>query len=169
MQIIKIFILGIILLSSSFIGRILANKFKNRLEELKEMKNTLNIFKTKIKFTYEPIPIIFEEISKSSKSNIGKIFETAQRKLKDQIASKSWNEAIEETNSNLTQNDKETLKMFSKMLGETDLEGQISQINITLSFLDKQIQEAETEKNKNEKLYKKLGTIMGLALVIILF
>ena len=55
------------------------------------------------------------------------------------------------------------------MLGETDLEGQISQIDITLSFLDKQIQEAETEKNKNEKLYKKLGTIMGLALVIILF
>ena len=54
------------------------------------------------------------------------------------------------------------------MLGKSDLDGQISQIDITLNFLDKQIEEAEIEKSKNERLYKKLGTIMGLTLVIIL-
>jgi len=32
-----------------------------------------------------------------------------------------------------------------------------------------QIKEAQDEKIKNEKLYKKLGTIGGLALVIMLF
>ena len=37
------------------------------------------------------------------------------------------------------------------------------------SPLDKQIQEAEEENKRNEKLYKKLGTITGLALVIMLF
>ena len=50
----------------------------------------------------------------------------------------------------------------------TDIEGQISQIKVTESFLEKQIKQAQEEKNKNERLYKKLGTTIGLAIVIIL-
>lgn len=52
--------------------------------------------------------------------------------------------------------------------GATDAKGQISQIEITENLLDKQIKEAEEEKNKNVKLYKKLGITIGLAIVIIL-
>ena len=54
------------------------------------------------------------------------------------------------------------------MLGQTDVEGQISQIEITESFLENQIQEAIIERQKNEKLYTRLGTIMGMTVVIIL-
>ncbi len=39
---------------------------------------------------------------------------------------------------------------------------------MTEELLETQIQEAQEEKKKNEKLYQKLGTIGGLALVIIL-
>lgn len=48
------------------------------------------------------------------------------------------------------------------------MEGQLSQIEVTESFLDEQIKQAQEEKNKNEKLYKKLGMTIGLAIVIIL-
>lgn len=168
MQMIKIIILFIIFLLSNFIGKIIAGKYRYRLDELKEMKNALNIFKTKIKFTYEPIPEIFEEISQKTSKNIGKIFLNATSKMEKQTAGKSWEEAVLESENNLSKEDKETLSIMSKMLGESDLDGQISQIDITLNFLDKQIEEAEIEKNKNERLYKKLGTIMGLSLVIIL-
>lgn len=37
-----------------------------------------------------------------------------------------------------------------------------------MSFLDKQIKTAEEECKKNEKMYRTLGTIVGLAIVIIL-
>ena len=50
----------------------------------------------------------------------------------------------------------------------TDAEGQLSQIEITESFLEEQIRQAQEEKNKNEKLYQKLGMTIGLAIVIIL-
>ena len=168
MQMIKIVILFVIFLLSNFIGKIIAGKYKYRLDELKEMKNALNIFKTKIKFTYEPIPEIFEEISQKTSKNIGKIFLNAKSKMEKQTAGKSWEEAVFESENNLNKEDKETLSIMSKMLGKSDLDGQISQIDITLNFLDKQIEEAEIEKSKNERLYKKLGTIMGLTLVIIL-
>ena len=64
---------------SLLIGIVLSKKYVNRLNELKDMKNALSMFETKIKFTYEPIPEIFEEISKSIKGSVGKIFENALR------------------------------------------------------------------------------------------
>lgn len=48
------------------------------------------------------------------------------------------------------------------------MEGQLSQIEVTESFLEEQIRQAQEEKNKNEKLYQKLGITTGLAIVIIL-
>lgn len=52
--------------------------------------------------------------------------------------------------------------------GKTDVEGQVSQIELTITFINNQISKAELEREKNEKLYKTLGGIIGLALVIIL-
>lgn len=42
------------------------------------------------------------------------------------------------------------------------------EIEITSDFIDMQIRKAEEESKKNEKLYKTLGTVVGLAIVIIL-
>ena len=169
MQIVKYIILFLILVTSSIIGKVLSKKYVHRLEELEEMQNLLNILKTKIKFTYEPIPEIFEELSKTKIKNIGNIFKSAEEKMNIKTADISWEEAIEESQTNLKQEDKTILKTLSKLLGQTDVEGQISQINITEKFLESQIKEAVEEKKKNEKLYTRLGTIMGLALVIVLF
>ena len=54
------------------------------------------------------------------------------------------------------------------MLDKTDIDRQVSESRITCKFLDVQINDAENEKLKNEKLYKTLGATVGLALVIIL-
>ena len=168
MQLIKYFILFLILILATMIGRFLSKKYVYRLEELEDIKNALNILKSKIKFTYEPIPEIFEEISKTSSRNISELFKTAKIKMNDLTANEAWKEAVEESQNNLKKEDKDVLKTLSKLLGQTDAEGQISQIEITENFLESKIQEAMEEKKKNEKLYTRLGTIMGLAIVIIL-
>ena len=69
--------------------------------------------------------------------------------------------------TNLKREDKQTIKTLSKLLGTTDTEGQISQIEVTETLLEKQIKEAEEEKQKR-KNYTKLGATIGLAIVIIL-
>ena len=168
MQLIKYFILFLILILATMVGKYLSKKYVYRLEELEDIKNALNILKSKIKFTYEPIPEIFEEISKTSSRNISELFKTAKIKMNDLTANEAWEEAIEESQNNLKKEDKDVLKTLSKLLGQTDAEGQISQIEITENFLERKIQEAMEEKKKNEKLYTRLGTIMGLTIVIIL-
>ena len=166
--VIKYFMLFLLLVACTLIGRFLSKKYVYRLNELEEMKNALNIFESKIRFTYEPIPEIFGEISKNSTSNISNIFEKAKEKMKEKNASQAWEETIDESDCNFSKEDKQVLKTLSKLLGQTDSEGQISQIEITQNFLNTQIKEAEEEKKKNEKLYSKLGTTIGLAIVIIL-
>lgn len=168
MQLIKYFILFLILVSTTLIGKFLSKKYVYRLDELEDIKNALNILKTKIKFTYEPIPEVFEEISKNVNKNVGNIFILAKEEMKDKTASEAWEEAVEKTECNLKKEDKKIIKTLSKLLGQTDVEGQISQIEITEEFLEGQIKEADEERKKNEKLYTRLGTVLGLTIVIIL-
>jgi len=75
---------------------------------------------------------------------------------------------IKEITTNLNPEDIENIKSFGKMLGQTDKEGQLSRIELTKTFIEMQIEKAKIEEEKNSKLYKTLGAVLGLALVIIL-
>lgn len=169
MIVIKYLILFLILVASTLIGRSLSKKYVYRLKELEEIKNSFNILKTKIKFTYEPIPELFQELENTKCRNVGNIFKLAKEKMENENISTAWENAIEESATNLKKEDKEVLKSLGKLLGRTDVEGQMGQIETTESLLENQIKEALEEKLKNEKLYSRLGTTIGLAIVILLY
>lgn len=168
MLILKIVIYIAIFASSSYVGILFSRKYSNRVNELKDFKNAFNIFKTKLRYTYAPLNEIFMDISKSIKGIVGETFLDICNSMKIQDATESFNSAIDTTNLNLTVEDKETIKNLSKLLGKTDIEGQLSQIDLCISFLNVQIEKAEREKEKNEKLYKTLGIITGLGIIIVL-
>ena len=168
MEVIKYLILFLILIISTLIGRTMAKKYVYRVEELEEIKVALNILKTKIRFTYEPIPEIFTEIAQNTTKNIKNIFVDAKEKMKESTAETAWQESVDEAIANLNNEDKRAIKTLAKLLGQTDSEGQISQIEITGKFIEEQIQDAISARQKNEKLYTRLGTILGMTIVIIL-
>ena len=165
---VKMFILILIFLSSLKAGKIISKKYFNRVSELKEMKNALNMFLTKIRFTYESVPESFREIGNSIDGNVGKIFRTSSELMKEKNAGDAWEETIEKIETNMKEEDKAIIKNLGRMLGKTDLEGQVSEIKLVQEFLNTQIEVAEKERQKNEKLYKTLGGVVGLAIVIIL-
>ena len=152
MEVIKIFMLFLVFVTSTLIGKFLSKRYVYRLEELEEVQNSLNIFKSKIKFTYEPIPEIFEEISQNTSKNIGLILLKAKQKMNEETANIAWEEALDEVvkenKTNLKNEDINILKNLSKLLGQTDVDGQVSQIEITQNFLETQIKEARSRKSK---------------------
>ena len=168
MLMIKYFILIVILCASTGIGLLVSKKYKDRVIELREFRNALNILENKIKFTYEPLQEIFDQMSENLIENVANIFKKTKSNLRKMETQEAWNDAIEECKLNLNSEDISIIKNFSKLLGKTDVEGQISEIKLTSSFIDTQIEKAEKEKEKNEKLYKTLGTVVGLEIVIIL-
>lgn len=167
MEIIKNIVLILILLICTYLGMNKSKSFHKREIELKKLKNALNIFKTKISYTYETIGEIFNEISKLEYQDEDNIFKESFELLDKEGLGTAWDKAVAQSKSYINEEDKEILKMLGKTLGKTDKEGQISEIELVSQFLNKQILVAEEIRNKNEKMYKTLGVTIGLTLVII--
>lgn len=168
MLVFRLFILAMIIVTSSIIGILFSKKYANRESEIKEMKNALNMFATKIKFTYEPIPNVFMEIANKIGGNIGNIFDRAASRMKEISAGEAWVQALTESKNNLSKEDIAVIQNLSRMLGQTDLEGQLSEIEIVNEFLTNQLENAAEERKKNEKMYRTLGLVAGLTIAIIL-
>ncbi len=165
---IKWTILFAIFFISTAIGISIADRYKNRVNDLKNIRNILNILETKIKFTYEPLPQIFEEISNEFTGEVSRIFQTAKEKMLELSAGEAWHFALKNSNTNMNEEDLNILNGLEKLLGKTDIDGQLSEINLIKEFIDVQIKKAEEEQIKNAKLYKNLGIMIGMIIVIIL-
>ena len=169
MVIIKCICLIMVLAISFFIGYLISKKYTNRVIELKEMQIALDILENKIKFTYEPLKDIFKEMKMMLKGNVAELFSNVSNNLDEYCVEKSFSKAIKNVNMNMLKEDLEVLKNLSKTLGKTEKDGQVSQIELTKTFIESQIKKAEKEEEKNSKLYKTLGATIGLAVVILLF
>ena len=130
----------------------------------------LNIFKSKIKFTGLTIQEIFNQIYEDNQDLVGKIFNDASKYMDDMSAKDGWTRALKESNNRLSLNKEDfiALESLGKMLGNTDIDGQVSQIELTEKLIEDQIENAKIEKSKNSKLYKTLGITVGLTAVILL-
>ena len=165
---IKVFDIVLIIIVCSYIGINKAKRFSIRVTKLRDLKSGFNIFKTKLEFTYEPIKEIFSEISKIVYSENNNIFKSYVSNLENDNFEDAWNLAVAENSLEYTKEDIEIINGFGKLLGKTDIKGQINEIEIADKFLDKQILEAEEIRKKNDKLYKSLGIIIGIGISIIL-
>ena len=165
---VKTILLFAIFSLSTGIGILISKMYENRVKELRQFKNILNIIKTKIKFTYEPLAEIFNQLSQEKSIKIEEIFENMTYKLAFENVKYSWMDAIQEADISITQEDKDILKELGKVLGQTDADSQVNEIEVTESFLNMQIEKAEEARKKNQKMYKTLGVVVGLVFVIIL-
>ena len=170
MYILKLILLIVIFCTSTIIGILISKKYSNRVKILKDLREALNIFEVKINFSFETIPEIFKEISEKVKNEAGKIFSDTviNIKNKNMLAGEAWEKAVEANGEGLKQEDINCLKSLGKLLGKTDVDGQVSQIRLVSVFLEKQINQATEDRSKNEKMYRKLGAIVGLIIVIVL-
>ncbi len=144
-----------------------------RVRELEDLSTALEIFETKISYTYDTIIDTFTYISDNLKTKVYRIFFIAAEKLrenKNMSAGDIFRNVIEEEKIFLELNEKDTeiLKGLSVSLGQTDLENQIKNIRLTKQLLNTQLKEAYEEKSKNFKMYRNMGVLMGLVLIILL-
>ncbi len=168
--VIKLILSSSIIILCGYVGIMKSKNLATREHILREMIVFLNLVKNDIRYMMNILPNAYEiarqKLNTSLKIAIGKIvvdmINCSNNTMLEQSIVKNIND-IEE----LTKYDKEVFISTLKNLGRSDLDSQINIIDNCISIIENQIKEANEIKLKNSKLYKTVGVITGLMIVIV--
>ena len=102
---IKYISLIMVLAISFLIGFLISKKYKDRVNELKEIQIALDILENKIKFTYEPLKEIFGQMKNLLKGNISELFSNISKNLENNSVEIAFSESMKEVKTNLLEED----------------------------------------------------------------
>ena len=167
-------VLGSIMVIGGFssIGYALSSSYSNRPCQLKVLQSLIQMLENEIRYM-SSIVDAFKKIGRSCDNPVSSFFLSALKYLendKDMGLAEAWKKSIDNNirATALNKEDAEILISFGKMLGNSDIEGQIKNITFTLHQLNLQQQKAEESKKKYDNMYKTLGILGGTGIVILL-
>lgn len=170
MFVLKIIISVAIVLLTGYIGNLKALRLKKREYILRDMVTFLNLVKNEIKYMLSILPNAYEvsrqKLTTDLNVVIGQIVVDMLTFDNLSLVDKSIVDNFSKLDE-LTDYDKNVCISTLKNLGRSDVDGQVNIIDNTIAILETQIKEANEIKNSNSKVYKTVGTIAGLMIVII--
>ena len=166
---VKIIIAIAILFITSYMGMELANSLKSREEVLTDMITFLRLVQNEMMYMLNSLPTAYEMSRQRLKTELKNVLGAISLDMSEFGVEKIDASITNNINSikSLNEYDKEIIISTLKNLGRSDLESQYNIIENAISIINKQIKEANEIKNKNSKVYKTIGVITGLMIVII--
>lgn len=167
---IKLVLGSMIIAITTYIGFYKASKLKSREYILNDMITFLTLLKDEMIYMMTTLPDAYEsarqKINSSLKECIGSIVVDMLKTDNMELVNQSIVNNVSLLDE-LYDYDKNIIISTLKNLGRGDVELQVNIINNTISILQTQVKEACEIKNKNAKMYKTIGIIAGMMLVII--
>lgn len=173
MILIKLIFSFLIFTTCTAIGYFHGQKFDSRLQSLIYLEQCIKILETEIIYGLTPLPEALTNVSLKGKSKVAYLFEEIRKDLismkRDHIfhSFQSIETELYE-NLHLEKEDVEVFWGLGKVLGTSDTIDQQKNFKLALKQMEGLISEAKSEKNKNEKLYRSLGVITGIGIIILL-
>ncbi|MPW25137.1 hypothetical protein GC105_04955 [Alkalibaculum sp. M08DMB] len=169
----KILGLMIIFISCVYIGKFMASSYEKRYIELLTFINFIDYFETEISYTSTPVIEILDSLTDKIKSPFKEIIIGVSEELTSygyRPLCTVWEENLYNNKNklSLSQEDLELLIYFGNILGTTDMENQKKYFTVIKSRLQVQLTQAYEKKLKYTKLFKELGIIIGLFIVILI-
>lgn len=162
----------IVLVACTLWGYSHAMTYAKRPEELKALQSLLQIFENEISFLANVLSEAFLKVYSCTDSTVAIFFKMTVENLQAGFdANEAWVMAVKQniSKTNLKSEDENIIISFGKLLGSSDLEGQIKNIHLTVNQLKLQGQKAEQLKDRYERMFKNLGVLCGLAIIVLLF
>ncbi len=154
-------------------GYIVATGYGRRVRELRAFQHALQILESEILYTSTPLPQAVQRTSARLERPMDRVFTAMGQILEKRTghtAGEVWCMAIDQTQGLLCLNreDIDIIRSFGKTLGSTDKENQEKNFRLAKFQLEAQQVKAEEQRNRNERLCKNLGFLLGAALVTLL-
>lgn len=169
MIILKIALAITIIGITTYLGILKSKRLYDREYILREMVSFLIGVQNEIKYCLSLLPNAYEAARMGLKTNLKyAIGNIAVDMLKDEEF--AVDRSIVDNISNidgLTVYDKNIISSTLKNLGKSNVEGQINIIQNSISTLQNQIKEANEVKLKSSKMYRTIGMLSGLIIVVL--
>ena len=149
----KLFLLGLVCISSTFIGIYVSKEIKNRERFFLEWIEYNKFLIQRISFFKEPIYKITKDFYKDRKDSLFVLL------LKDYINNKTIN---------CFKKDKIKIQEYFNTLGSLDYTNQLNYLKSELINLEEKYKEVKLDMKTKGNLYPKLGLIIGIALMILM-
>lgn len=159
--------------TTTWVGFDISSKFGNRVHQLRQFIQSLQMLETEMDYSKATLKRIFENISRRTTYPINIFYKNLSKELGGVVNDffELWDMQMEELNkvSALNSNDLEIIKQFGKNIGMHHFSQQQKHIQLTIFHLKGQLEEAIDQCTKYEKMTKVLGILTGLLFVILLF
>jgi stage III sporulation protein AB len=164
----------LIVVASTLIGFRIAARYANRSRQLRQFISALKLLETEIFYAATPLPDACRRIAMRTPTPVGAFFLQVAENLMDgrgRTATEVWREALLAMKDELAlkESDRSVLIAFGQTLGVSDREDQIKHIHLAIAQLSAEEVIAREEQLKSEKMWRYLGALLGLTLVILLY
>lgn len=164
----------LVIAATSWTGFEVAQRFHQRPRQLREIQSGLQILETEISYGLTPLPKALEKIAQSIEGRIGDFFFVVGNQIINNPGTtirEAWSKGLEYLREHcaLTDCDQNILSNFGMTLGVSDRQDQVKHLKLVMAQLAAAEANAWEEKAKNERMFKSLGFLGGLAIVILLY
>jgi stage III sporulation protein AB len=164
----------LVILASTVMGLRQAYRYQERPRELHAWMTALHMLETEILYGATPLPQAFRRIGERVPGETGRLLlELAERILESEgrPVSAIFRNVLEEGKPRLHLRDTDVaiLIQFAETLGISDREDQIKHIAHACSRLSAEETEARDESMRLGRMWRYMGALLGIAVVILLY
>lgn len=157
---------------TTWIGFEWSSHLNKRPTQIRQLKNALQILEAEIMYSQSPLQEVFSKISKQIPKPTNAFFqnlcEQMDKKQEEFISIWERNIGTFIERSSLSPNEAEILKQFGQTLGQHDFIHQQKHIHLTITHLDRELEEARDQQQRYAKMVKSLGFLCGLFIVLLI-
>lgn len=165
---------GLLVVSASgLLGILFSNRLSIRYKELNNLRRYMQMLETEVIYGATPLPAALRNISDKAEGLISRFFSTISDSLEDRsfyTVRDAWTYSAEAVlkDSSLDRADIELVKSFGNILGCSDREDQKKHFELFYLQIKHQESAAQEEINRSAKMYRSLGFLLGIAVVVVL-
>lgn len=157
---------------TTWIGFEWSHKLNRRPKHIRQMKSALQILEAEMLYSQLPLQDAFKTIARQIPHPTKLFFEALSIGMeKNNINfTQLWDTKLQRLIdvASLGSNEKEILQQFGRTIGQHDFYQQQKHIHLTISHLDRELEEARDNQYKYAKMARSLGFLCGLFIVILL-
>ena len=170
---IKIFIIGILVACSYLIGEYVYKAYTKRHKEVNDLIRILEIMRMDLSFGLYTLEEVFKRLGEKNEFSTAKFFKSLAQELHnntykvlEDILNDNVHILVKETY--LQNKEVDELKKLILTLGKSDIDSQERMIDLSIENLKKITGETKEDISQKGMVYRKLATIIGLIIGIIL-